>query len=43
MTKKNQKKVIGWALRSKVGGGNGSQDLGPLVLNKKPFHLYVFT
>ena len=43
MTKKIQNKVIDWELRSKVGGGKGSQDLGSIVLNKKPFHLYVCT
>ena len=34
MTNYSQKNFIGWALRSKVGGSNGSQDLGPLVLDK---------
>ena len=34
MTNYRQNKFIYWAFRSKVGGINGSQDLGPLVLDK---------
>ena len=34
MTKNSQNKFMDWTLRSKVGGGDGSQDLGPLVLNQ---------
>ena len=41
MSKNRQNKFIDWALRSKVGGGNGSQDLGPLVLKKIPL-TYIY-
>ena len=36
MTKNSQNKVMDWTLGSKVEGGDGTQVLGPLVLNQTP-------
>ena len=43
MTKNSQNKFVDWALRSKVGGGNGSQVLGPLLLKKtlSPIYMHI--
>ena len=43
MTKNSQNKFMDWTLRSKVGGGDGPPDLGPIVLNQtlSPIGMYL--